>query len=177
MILEGNKYVNLENYEVVDMPDGYIECDAGIADVIAILNKKGYETYTSCAGHNKTEFYGPDEYKLSELERIKNNSKYIISKITDNYVYARTESTATYIYIAFAKEYEFENIPEGFELKKPSKVFPRTKIGKMIYYYDDNAFYNNNSVRRPDEEIEKEIKESREALTKWANNLKNIKER
>lgn len=178
MALDGNSYINLQNYEISDTPDGYIQCDADIADVIATLNKKGYETFASCAGHNKIEFSGPNEFKLSDLEKIKNSSKYIISKVTDNCVYARTESASTYIYISFAKVYEFESIPEGFIYKK--RVLNnslRSIIGKMIYYYDGDVYYDDNLVRRTDEDIDKEIIESRDTLTKWVNNLKNIKER
>ena len=45
--------INLDNFEVTNEVDKFIVCDTDIAETIALLNKKGYTTNYSCAGHNQ----------------------------------------------------------------------------------------------------------------------------
>lgn len=50
------KYINTENFEVIENPT-FFEVDEEIAEAVCILNKKGYKTQYSCAGHNDYECY------------------------------------------------------------------------------------------------------------------------
>lgn len=169
MAKDNLRYIDLKNYKVVDEPQGYIPCDKEIADVIAILNQKGYKTFASCAGHNRIDFTPICSCDISHLEQIKNDKSFRISKITENEILYRTEVLATSTHISFEKDYNFENIPIGFELKK-SKNFARPVLCKMIYFYDENS-----TIRRSDDEIDKELNDGWKALYEWAKNLKDIK--
>ena len=45
-----NKYIDKKTFEIVD---NVFEVDEDIADIISILNKKGYYTKFCCSGHAK----------------------------------------------------------------------------------------------------------------------------
>jgi len=82
--MDNLRYIDLKTYEILDNPVGYIPCDKEISDIIALLNKKGYITKSSCAGHNHISY---------------NNGIEILGEST---------------YIVFDKNYDFSNLPEEF---------------------------------------------------------------
>jgi len=45
------KIFNTKTFEVTEFGDEYVELDPMIAETIALLNKKGYRTESSCEGH------------------------------------------------------------------------------------------------------------------------------
>ena len=45
------KYINLETFEITTEEPKIFEVDDEIAEAILLLNKKGYKTLFSCAGH------------------------------------------------------------------------------------------------------------------------------
>ena len=52
--MDHNSIIDRETFEVYehaeDYPKAFI-CDKRISKSVALLNKKGYETYASCSGH------------------------------------------------------------------------------------------------------------------------------
>ena len=69
-IIDRNSYDIFKHSE--DCSYAFI-CDKRIAEVVSILNKKGYYTFASCGGHYKIEFYEWLDEDLSNLEEYKKN--------------------------------------------------------------------------------------------------------
>lgn len=97
-------YINKTNFKIVSniidrIKDDYFECDDNIAISIALLNKKGYKTLYSCAGH---PFPGLAEVFNEDPENTNDESNTIV------YI----PST---FYITFEKAYDFPELPLGFE--------------------------------------------------------------
>ncbi len=153
----------MSTFEVVDLPSGYIPCDKEIADVIAILNKKGYETKASCAGHNNC-IYATEEIEadIQKLDKIKNNPGYRICRIENNKIYYKGEIVGGCSYIWFCKRYEFNNIPQGFKYDDDGNLF------KLLNYYKDDECFK----RKSNKELEDELKSNWNSLREWALNLK-----
>ena len=69
-------FVNKKTFEVKDELEEYIYCDYEIRNVIACLNKKGYMTNYSCAGHNEVGLLWPlHKENISNLEDYLKESK------------------------------------------------------------------------------------------------------
>lgn len=49
--MDNFRFINLETYEITENPENYIYADKDIVETIAVLNKKGYKTTSSCSGH------------------------------------------------------------------------------------------------------------------------------
>lgn len=162
-------FINKNNYEVKDELEDYIYCDYEIRNVIANLNKKGYKTNYSCAGHNEVGIFWPthkeDIYNLEEYLRAEkaDNALHFIKK-EDKYFYHKDEKTSTYIYIAFADQYEFKTYPKGFIYE----IYEgKSYLSKKINFYKDRNHLN----RKNDEEIFEELNESHNILEEWVNKL------
>ena len=158
-------FVNLHNYEVMDKTDDYIVCDEEIAESIAILNKKGYKTIASCAGHNKIFDNQVLTWPANRKDTLfkQKDLVYIVSEDDKEIKYVpKLLGVATYV--AFDKDYNFDNLPEGFRLRNKDVI--------TISYL--HAFYENSehNKRKSDEEINKELKKAQKALLKWAQSLK-----
>ncbi len=168
------KYIDSKTYEIIENPD-FFEVDDEIADVIVILNKNGYKTKYSCAGHNKSGWLYPTQEEPVEL--CEEWLKQYKNEITTNYLgkdskyfYHKDEITATYTYVSFEKKYNFENIPEGFEPDEETKYFI---IGKFCYFYKNNDTSNKDN-KKSDKEIDEELKKTQNDLLDWAKTLKSI---
>lgn len=142
-------------------------CDKHLATVIAELNKKGYETYASCSGHYKSEFYEWFDEDISNLEECKNDSKIIITEIRQNSFDYISIIDKTVTYILFTKKYEFDKIPEQFEIYEFDD--DRTCIESYINYYDENNKRKKRGI------VEKEIEQRCNLLKEWVNNLPDMK--
>lgn len=156
-----HKYINKETFEIVD---NVFEVDEDIAQTISILNKKGYYTKYCCSGHVK-------DPRLYELYNVKNdqdfefkNFGYIINQEKSNYNILMP-SIYTSVYIMFLNNYNFDNLPEGFN-KVNGDSTDDYVISKQICYYKDGK-------RKDLNIINKEIKDANDKLLKWSLSLTN----
>lgn len=128
-------FIDKETFEVYSEHPKVFSCDPMIASVVSTLNKLGYYTLASCESH-----YEIKEYDISYPK----------------------ENMVTGIYILFKENYEFPNIPEGFELE----VFEeKTDLSHVMHYYDENGNHRNRF------EFEKEKEKYCKILEKWAKDL------
>lgn len=169
-----SKYINKNTFEIINNPD-FFEVDDEIAETVIILNKKGYKTNYSCAGHNKSGFLYTTQKE--PVEFLKEWLKKYGDDVTTNYLgkdseyfYHKDEVTVTYTYISFEKKYEFEILPDGFESDDTTKYF---NIGKMCYFYKNNDTKNRTN-RKTDYEIDEELNKAQKDLLVWAKKLKSI---
>lgn len=169
--MDNTRYIDLNTFEVVDFPNGYIPCDKEIVDIIAILNKKGYVTKASCAGHNVCEFCLDErETDIQQLDEIKNNPGYRICRVENNKIYFKGEIVGRCTYIWFCEKYDFDTIPQGFN------YYDDGNLCKIVNYYKDDECIE----RKSNEELKEELNSNWNSLREWAINLKdnkNIKER
>lgn len=168
------KYIDSKTFEIIDNLN-FFDVDDEIAEAIVILNKKGYRTIYSCAGHNKSgclmktqeepiEFY--EEWIQKYGDDITTN---FIGK-DNKYFYHKDEEIATYTYVSFDKKYDFEVLPDGFEIDDSGILF---SIGKFCYYYNNNdTKFDFN--RKSDFEIDNELKKTQNNLLDWSKKLKSI---
>lgn len=141
-------------------------CDKMIAPVIALLNKKGYKTVASCSGHYIVEFYEYFDEDINKLEEYQNDERIIIKKIKDNSFDYWEERDKTLLYILFASEYVFNNLPDEFKLSINNGLdYPRTCIECEISYY------NENNEHRKMIDVLNEIDNKCQILKEWAEKL------
>lgn len=173
--MDYNSIIDRETFEVTlhaeDHPKVFI-CDKTIAPVVALLNKKGYITFASCGGHYKIEYWECFNESLKYLKEYQKDEKIIIKKIKDNGFDYWQEVDKTRIYILFDKDYQFNNLPDDFEISNNDGLsHSRTCIECEINYYD------NNNERKTFSAVMKEIENKCKLLEKWAKELPDIKER
>ena len=171
-------YINLDTHEKTEDVPGYIRCDKEIADVIMELNKKGYKTTASCAGHNKSGSINKYTLPLKDYEEwIKTFGNHKLLVRTEEYddksfVCISKETTAN-IYIAFAHNYDFDEIPDGFEV---SNFNDGTNLSCRIYYYEDEKEETWEKMKTQ-KQIDDEIENARANLLTWAKKIKPVYEK
>lgn len=163
-IIDKNTYEVFKHEE--DCPYAFI-CDKALAPTVALLNKKGYETFASCSGHYKSEFYEWFDEDISNLEEYQKDKNIIITEIRENNFDYMSIVDKTLTYILFSKKYEFDSIPEIFEFYKDE--YDRTCIQSWINYYDENNKRKKRSI------VEKEIEQRCNILKEWVNKLPDMK--
>ena len=162
-------FINKKTFEVQDELDEYIYCDYEIRNVIANLNKKGYKTSYSCAGHNEVgilwNLHKEEINKLEEyLEKAKSDEAlHFISK-DEEYFYHKDEKVATNIYISFSDNYDFKIKPSGFTYELFDN---KSYLSKRIDFYEDQ----NHTIRKTDKVIYDELEQAQNELLEWSNNL------
>ncbi|MBQ9181798.1 MAG: hypothetical protein IJ134_04115 [Bacilli bacterium] len=144
-----------------DHPDVFV-CDKVIAPAIAHLNKKGYKTFASCSGHYRIEFYEYLKEDINKLKEYQKNERIIIKNIRDKDFDYWKEIDKTVMYILFDKIYEFETIPDDFELKN---FYGKSSIECSI------SFYTKNNEHRTMLDVMKEIENKGIELEQWAKSL------
>ena len=163
--MDNNTFIDKKTLEIVD--DAVVfNVDKEIAETISILNKKGYKTLASCASHFQILFN--EERNCTDfefLEKIKNDKRVIIKRLDEESYDYWYEITENFIYILFDKEYEFEIMPEGFKVSDNS-------IKYLMSYYKVEF-----SVRKSEEEYNKEKEYYLKNLNNWAKELPVIEER
>ena len=162
-------FIDKKTFEVKDELEEYIYCDYEIRNVIACLNKKGYKTNYSCAGHNEVgllwTIHKEDINDLEEyLEESKNDKALHFIKKDNNYFYHKDEKVSTYTYISFNDDYKFKTFPNDFTYEL---INGKSYLSKEINFYKDN----NHTIRKTDHEIYKELELSIAELEKWVNEL------
>lgn len=171
--MDGNSIIDRTTFEVCTHAEDHSKvfiCDKSIAPVIALLNKKGYKTFSSCSGHYKLEFYEYFDENINKLEEYQKNERIIIKKVKDSSFDYWKEVDKTHIYILFADEYKFDNLPSGFIVDTNDGLdHLRTYIECEINYYDKN------NGRKKMIDVLNEIDDKCNLLKKWAINLPDIK--
>ena len=162
-------FIDKNTFEVKDELEEYIYCDYEIRNVIATLNKKGYKTRYSCAGHNEVGLLWPlhkeDIDNLNDyLKDAENDRALHYVKKEGNYFYHKDEKVATYTYISFADNYKFETQPDNF---KYELIDGKSYLSKRIDFYKDD----NHLIRKTDIEINEELNSTILKLEKWAKSL------
>ena len=115
--MDQNSIIDKTTFDICKHAEDHKEvfiCDKEIAPAISLLNKKGYETYASCSGHYKIEFYEWFDEDINKLEELKNNPRIIIKNIKEKSFDYWSEVDKTQVYVLFKKQYSFNNLPEGF---------------------------------------------------------------
>ncbi|MBQ9012001.1 MAG: hypothetical protein IJ094_00190 [Bacilli bacterium] len=171
--MDRNSIIDKTTFEVCmhaeNHPNVFV-CDKAVAPAVALLNKKGYKTFSSCSGHYRIEFYEYLDEDIINLEKYKNNKRIIIKKIKDNSFDYWKEVDKTLLYILFTEKYAFDNLPNGFALNINNGLdFPRTCIECEISYYDE---FNEHRIMN---DVLNEIDKKCKLLEKWVNNLPNQK--
>lgn len=163
--MDHNSIIDRNTYEVCidaeDHKDVFI-CDKEIANVVALLNKKGYKTIASCSGHYKIEYYEYLKEDISNLEDYKNNNRVIIKEIRENDFDYWLEVDKTIMYILFDKIYELNNLPEGFIIDNSRD---KTCIEHIISFYDEN------NKHRTIKDVTREIENKSKELEEWVKQL------
>ena len=165
-------FIDKKTFEVKDELEEYIYCDYEIRNVIACLNKKGYKTSYSCAGHNEVGLFWPIHkedinYLEDYLKESKTDKALHLIKKDSNYFYHKDEKVATYTYISFIDDYKFEIYPNGFTYEL---IDEKSYLSKKIDFYKDN----NHTIRKTDQEIYKELELTIYELEKWVKELTTI---
>ncbi len=144
------------------------EVDDEIYPILAVLWDKGYKTNFSCAGHDRFNKAYTIKVTDEEYEKYKNEKNIILVNKEEGFKTILVIQLMTEIYIMFKENYMFDNIPEGFSVKRIDLISSNEKhmkIGKVINFYEQS-----------DEATNSELHTSREKLLTWAKNLPNIKE-
>lgn len=112
-------YINLDTSEIItSQTKGYINCDEKIAKIILLLNKKGYITTNSCAGHIDKLLYYDEIIPINAKDFLdKNKELEIIRKNENEIIYRGIAWEGSNFYIAFKDEYKFPSLPQGFLLE------------------------------------------------------------
>lgn len=172
--MDNNCFIDKETFEVYDEHPKVFICDKKIASAIANLNKLGYQTKASCAGHYEVGYQEQLDVDLSFLKEIKNDKRYIIREIKENSFDCWSEIMHTSIYVFFTEKYEFINIPEGFILE--DNDYPELGItNNGICIRHSIEYYDNDNKRRSKQDIESEIDKYCNILNEWAMTLPEIK--
>ena len=161
--MDNNVFINKNSFTITSTEENVFICDKNIANTIAELNKKGYQTNSSCEGHIKFGWQEINNCDLSLLNKAKNDPRFIVLKINKDSFDYLTPNMLTSIYISFIKDYKFPNLPLGFSLDNDNNQI----IRKTINYYDNNH-------KKTHQELEAEKEKYLNELYKWAKNLPNI---
>ena len=166
--MDSSSIIDRHTYEVYkheeDCPFGFI-CDKEIADVVALLNKKGYKTFASCSGHYRNTFYEWFDEDIKNLDEYKNDKMNIITEVRDDSFDYISIVDKTLIYILFNGTYDLGVLPEGFI---DNNTDGRSCIECSISYYDKDK-------RKKRNVVEKEIELQCNKLKEWVDSLPELK--
>lgn len=159
-------YIDLRNKKIINSNDSkYIKCDEKIAEVVMLLNGKGYITNYSCSGHIDKLLYYEEEIPISEEKFLKNNKDLeIIKRENDKIIYRGSTWLGSNIYISFEKDYNFIKLPKGYFIENEGNY----TIRKLIPTQDENG------DKYTLEEMKKIQINSIVELFEWAKKLKSI---
>ena len=161
MNVDNNAYISLDNFDIIDKPLVFI-CDKEIAEVISILNKKGYKTTSSCGGHNENYLaFHHRNIDINDLENYKNDTNFVVGRIHNNSFEAFSRQEYTRVYIMFENAELLPSIPSFFE---KSKNIVEAKVS-----------FEENGINKSDKEIEEDLIKCRTILKDWALQLPYLK--
>ena len=161
--------IDLKTFDIISDNEA-AAVDADIAPAIIALNKKGYNTMSSCSGHfDFHKKYLSTDINMCFLEETQKDQEWQNEEIrNDGFdAWSPWEKVLT-IYILFAKEYHFDTLPNGFTHNVqdafenyPTRSYIETKI----------ALISEKGELRKENIIQSEMNEAYNNLTKWANEL------
>lgn len=160
-------YVSKRDFKVHSELKDFIPCDFELAECIASLNERGYETVACCAGHYNPGFYLYQNVKIDELDEYKGDSHVIITEVREDGFDMWSERLASHIYVLFNKMYSFENLPEGFTLED----FEATSGTERCILECDVNYYDENGKMRKMKDVYEELDYRQKKLTAWAKSL------
>lgn len=153
-----NIFITEDDFEIhLNEPNRpYFMVDEAMSETIALLNKKGYHTNYSCAGHFEViEFFEPIDETM--VDEYKNDPKFqIVEK--DGLLAAKTYNEGSNCYITFDKEYDFDELPEGFK-------YQDAKITAMVLYF------TNDGILKSEKTINAEFALLNKNLLEWSKKL------
>ena len=145
-----------------------IEIDEELADVIITLNKKGYKTVYSCAGHYKNavikEKLAKSECTKEQFQNFREEHQIPCFSEDENYFYYEYETLGTSSYIMFDKNIKLPFYPLDFYYDEADNT-----VRYNLDYYGD--YKNLNSEKKSKTMIEQELALLVKNLTEWANKL------
>ena len=157
--MDNNVLINKKTFEIENNPELFI-CNKKIAYAVAMLNKKGYITKSSCEGHIEFAWHEIDDCDLDLLAETKTDDRFIILRVKKTGFDYLTPNMITSIYIDFKEKYQFKNLPKGFKLEK--------NIGWTIR---KNIEYKYKDERRTIDDLEQEKDAYINILNKWVEQL------
>ena len=158
--MDNNVFIDKDTFEIHEDYSKVFICDKEIAYAVALLNKKRYITKSSCEGHIEFTWHEIDNCDLDLLEQAKNDGRFIILKIKETGFDYLTPNMNTSIYISFKTNYDFLNLPEGFNLENDSGCIIRKTIE-----------YNQKGIKRTINDLEKEKNKYINILNEWVKQL------
>lgn len=165
--VDNNVYVNLKTNEIVSNVPDYINCDKEISHIISILNAKGYITNASCAGHFDRLIYYEDSKPISEKNFFEENKELglEIIRVTETEIIYRGMAIASSLYISFTKDYEFIDLPPGFNWEDNHII--------RKYFKLEDELGNKYTLR----ELKNIQNDSIQELCEWSKSLVNLDEK
>ena len=159
--MDKDVFINKKTFEIEDEDENVFICDRHIAPAVAELNKKGYKTLFSCEGHIVFGWTEIDHCDLSLLEETEKDKRFIVLRVYDDGFDYLTEHTIADIYILFAQNYHFHDLPLGFKIDEEPNSFV---IRKTIEYYDGER-------KKTMKELESEKEDALSSLYEWTKKL------
>ena len=174
--MDNTVYIDLDSFTISSSAPGNIHCDREIAEVIIELNKKGYKTIASCAGHNRSgsisRYFIPESDYDEWIETFGEHPSVVrVEKYDDRHFVCLSKELITTTYVAFTDNYEFDSLPEGFE---KSELEDGISLNCRTYYYLDEEEETWQKMKTQ-KQIDTEIKNARARLLAWAKELKPVK--
>ncbi|MBR1679358.1 MAG: hypothetical protein IJ704_01795 [Bacilli bacterium] len=158
--MDNQVIINTKTYDIENQEE-YFNCDKEISEAISILNKKGYYTEASCAGHIKFIYREQDNIDNEFLDNIKGNIHFIMLREKEDSFDALARDSFAQTYIKFKNNYSFKTIPDGFEYSKKHCI-----LQAHVWYY-----INDGIIKKSYEEIDEELKKYQNNLLIWARKL------
>lgn len=164
-------YLNSSYERTNTLVENGFEVDEQLADTIILLNKKGYKTINSCAGHYKDDTVYKETVPKNTVTKeeffkyLNQHDLRFLGEDENNYYYEGIilgEAT----YIMFDKDVVLPFYPEGFVFDETGNDVSR----RLPFYHDEEKAKNKKEQSTIDLEIEIAIK----SLEIWAMKLPEI---
>lgn len=181
------RYINKDTYDVEETPTkSNFAVDSSIAEVISILNKKGYKTisskslkvysYAIITRHYEDKELLVDSYGNKFIPIAFSSTGYYVkyqllntcSKYNEKIGTFKIMNQITQCKIVFDKGYPFTTLPKYFNYIGP---FTKDRIGTVLIRDDYDKRYYENRNFEDYEDIQKEIDTMNNELLKWAESL------
>ncbi len=178
-----NKTFNIENKKT----NNNFEVDTLVADAISLLNKKGYKTISSNAGHVYHYFVRKRPYSRNNLLIDENNNQYMYVMYHGDFpVKYELVSQDSYGFLEYKKQHPKLQLTNGYGLFKVTIPIVKTEIRFAEKYYFANLpsnyvmdefsilskiYYDFNTLNIDD--LELKIINANKELLKWVKQLPN----
>lgn len=161
-------YLNSSYERTNTLVENGFEVDEQIADIIILLNKKGYKTTNSCAGHYKEdtaykEIVPKNTVTKEEFFKYLNQHDLKFLGEDENNYYYEGIILGEATYIMFDKDVVLPFYPEGFDFDEIGNDVSR----RLPFYYDEEKAKN----KKDQSIIELEIENAMKSLETWATKL------